>query len=121
MLKRSSVCPPEARSGCAGRAAACVLAMRRELRQLRARRLLTAFSAVLPLPTVARVWDSLLLTMDSTVLFRAMLAIMELNTPQLLACDEPLALWQRLAAAPQLVQSDASLLDATHWHYASLT
>jgi hypothetical protein len=70
---------------------------------------------------VVRVWDALLLDMDQTVLFRAMLAVVEQHTQEVLACSEHLALWHKLAGLPLSSPDTASLLEATHYQFADLT
>jgi hypothetical protein len=65
-------------------------------------------------------WDVLLLEMDQAVMFRAMLAIVDQQTKPLLCCQDQLTMWHKLAGLPMCADA-AELLDATNYHFSSLT
>lgn len=79
--------------------------------------LLTAFVNVLPLETASSVWDMMLLEGSASVLFRAMLTIVDSNVQTLLACKDSLSLWQKVVRMPGLFTEPAMLLSTAMLQY----
>lgn len=83
--------------------------------------LLTAFVNVLPLETAKSLWDMMLFEGSASVLFRAMLTVVDSNVQALLTCKDTLDLWQKIVSIPGMFNEPSAMLGNAMIQYEDIT